>query len=199
MAISKVVYKSSSSATPVTWMDATSATADASDIIAPKTAMLADGVMTTGTGSSGVSNWTLITSTEITANTTNTSATAAGTIDLSSYWSSFSSGDILWIMIRDKAGKRNGYFYGSDKFFTFIPGIVRPSNANPPGYIYNYDNSAYDLSGSGNYGLYPYSINNNYILTINVRYNSTYSRTINGTYTVKIYKLTPPTGVTPYD
>lgn len=53
MAISKVIYKSSASATPETWMDATTATAAAADIISPKTAMLADGVMTTGTGSVG--------------------------------------------------------------------------------------------------------------------------------------------------
>lgn len=54
MAISKIIYKSSSSATPSIWMDATTATASADDIIASKTAMLADGVMTTGTGSGGV-------------------------------------------------------------------------------------------------------------------------------------------------
>lgn len=53
MAISKIVYKSSPSATPVTWMDATTATAAAADITAPKTAMLADGVVTTGTGTGG--------------------------------------------------------------------------------------------------------------------------------------------------
>lgn len=53
MAISKVIYKESANATPVTWMDATSATAAAADITAPKTAMLADGEMTTGTGRSG--------------------------------------------------------------------------------------------------------------------------------------------------
>lgn len=53
MAIAKIVYKESANATPVTWMDATSATAAAADITAPKTAMLADGVMTTGTGSGG--------------------------------------------------------------------------------------------------------------------------------------------------
>lgn len=50
MAISKITYKSSPSATPETWMDATGATAAASDITSPKTAMLADGVVTTGTG-----------------------------------------------------------------------------------------------------------------------------------------------------
>lgn len=55
MAISKVVYKSSASATPVTWIDATSATAVAADITSPKTAMLANGVVTQGTGSGGTS------------------------------------------------------------------------------------------------------------------------------------------------
>ena len=53
MAVSKVVYKSSANATPVVWMDATPATAAAADIISPKTAMLANGVVTTGTGSGG--------------------------------------------------------------------------------------------------------------------------------------------------
>ena len=53
MAISKVIYKSSASATPEVWMDATTATAAAADIISPKTAMLADGVVTTGTGTGG--------------------------------------------------------------------------------------------------------------------------------------------------
>ena len=56
MAVSKVVYKSSANATPVVWMDSTPATATAADIISPKTAMLANGVVTTGTGSGGASN-----------------------------------------------------------------------------------------------------------------------------------------------
>lgn len=50
MAISKITYKSSPSATPETWMDATAATAAASDITSPKSAMLANGVVTPGTG-----------------------------------------------------------------------------------------------------------------------------------------------------
>lgn len=53
MAISKVIYKSSPSAQGEVWMDATPATAAAADIISPKTAMLANGVMTQGTGSGG--------------------------------------------------------------------------------------------------------------------------------------------------
>lgn len=51
MAVAKVIYKSSANATPEVWMDATTATAAAGDITSPKTAMLADGVVTTGTGS----------------------------------------------------------------------------------------------------------------------------------------------------
>ena len=51
MAVSKVTLNGT------TLMDATSATATASEIISPYTAMTADGVMTTGTGSSG-SGWT---------------------------------------------------------------------------------------------------------------------------------------------
>lgn len=53
MAISKIVYKSSPQATGEVWMDATPATAAAADITSPKTAMLANGVVTTGTGSGG--------------------------------------------------------------------------------------------------------------------------------------------------
>lgn len=53
MAISKIIYKANASATPEVWMDSTPATAVAADILAPKTAMLANGVLTTGTGSGG--------------------------------------------------------------------------------------------------------------------------------------------------
>lgn len=53
MAISKVIYKSSASAQGEIWIDATPATAAAADIMSPKTAMLADGVVTLGTGTGG--------------------------------------------------------------------------------------------------------------------------------------------------
>ena len=96
MAISKVVYKSSSSAQGVTWMDATSATAAASDIIAPKTAMLANGVVTEGTGSGGSSMNVQVDNTNHRVSTTSYSDTGAeltvavaGTYDI--YWSAFRS------------------------------------------------------------------------------------------------------------
>ena len=73
MAISKVVYKSSASAQGVTWIDATPATAAAADIISPKTAMLADGVVTQGTGSGGITP------------TGNINITQAGETDVTNY------------------------------------------------------------------------------------------------------------------
>lgn len=73
MAISKVVYKSSASAQGVTWIDATPATAAAADILAPKTAMLADGVVTQGTGSGGITP------------TGNINITQAGQTDVTNY------------------------------------------------------------------------------------------------------------------
>ena len=47
MAFSKIILNGT------TLMDATPATAAAEDIVAPKTAMLANGIVTTGTGSGG--------------------------------------------------------------------------------------------------------------------------------------------------
>ena len=66
MAISKITYKSSPSATPETWMDSTGATAEAADIVSPKTAMLADGVVTPGTGVAGWSETTIATAGAVT-------------------------------------------------------------------------------------------------------------------------------------
>lgn len=51
MAVSKVTLNGT------TLMDATGATAEAGDITAPKTAMLANGLMTTGTGSGGTADY----------------------------------------------------------------------------------------------------------------------------------------------
>lgn len=53
MPISKIIYKASDQATGEIWMDSTPATAAAADILAPKTALLANGVLTTGTGTGG--------------------------------------------------------------------------------------------------------------------------------------------------
>ena len=202
MAISKVVYKSSPSATPVTWMDATSATAAASDITAPKTAMLADGVMTTGTGSSGASNWTLLTSKEYTRSTTDTSQVRIENLELT--LSDYNDKNImLWVHIRDKAGKRNGYFYGHDAIFLSY-GLANNSTGNittKPFVTYYTNSSGAYAGGSASYGVYArglYYTSDNHYVEIYERYNSGYG-TINGTYKVEVYKLTIPTGFLVFD
>ena len=84
MAISKVIYKSSASAQGVTWIDATPATAAAADIISPKTAMLADGVVTQGTGSGGVTPTGNINITQ--AGQTDVTNYATATVPAASFW-----------------------------------------------------------------------------------------------------------------
>ena len=139
--------------------------------------------------SGGTSDWTLLASHEFTASTTSTTQTVLGYIDLNS----LPSGNyIVLVHVRDKAGPRSGYFYGTDSFWMVNNG-TRPNNANPPGYTILYSNNAYSMSTSMR-GIYPYTINTSFQVQMNVRYSSSTSGTINGTYKCEIYKLTAPTG-----
>ena len=56
---------------------------------------------------------------------------------------------------------------------------------------YRYNNSAY-TGAAGAYGVYGYSLSSSGTLTIRRRYNSTNTLTINSTYTIDVYELTPP-------
>lgn len=84
MAISKVIYKSSASAQGVTWIDATPATAAAADIMSPKTAMLANGVVTQGTGSGGITPTGNINITQ--SGETDVTNYATATVPAASFW-----------------------------------------------------------------------------------------------------------------
>lgn len=346
MAISKIVYKANASATPVTWMDATPATAAASDIIATKTAMLADGVLTTGTGSGGGSislqdktvtptssdqvvtydteyeylvekdpgtmtpannywqlpitwnvapeigetyhvyfywdrwgkghvfafdddvvwngygsttfvarygtqsatitinqnnassnkafssdddpgtysatlnitrpasydglnsvtvkgkfGYTLLFQTEVTVNTTSTTETSVTTLNIGNIWT---KDKIIYVRVYDKAGKRMGYFYGSDTYFMNYNAANSSTSALSANVLHN--SYAYNSSGAWaqyasayGYGVYANSISSGGSLYIYRRYNSTYSLTINGTYVVEVYALDWPNGISPYN
>ena len=191
MAYSKVILNGT------TLMDATIATAAAADITAPKTAMLADGVMTTGTGSGGGggSNWVLLASEEVEVSTTSTSAQEVATIQLNN---TPVKDDIIWVHVRDKAGKRNGYYYGGDGTFLIDVDSTWPTVGNPPIYAIYYNSNNYAMS-SNRYGIYPYTINQYGVLQINSRYSSTSTLTINGTYKIDVYKLDPASGMTMFD
>ena len=59
--------------------------------------------------------------------------------------------------------------------------------------------TTYCAAGTTGYGIYPYSLSTDGVLTLYRRYNSTYSTTINGTYTVRVYRLDyAPTQGNPY-
>lgn len=210
--------------------DASVTTAVASNVTQGKIFLAADGTITTGTATGGgstlitksitangtynassdnadgyssvtvnIPGWTFVKSGELTVNTTSTSAGSAGSVTCDS--SIVDKSIMIYVRIRDKAGKRAGYFCGSDNFFinyrkangstTADSVVARAITA------YNSSNQ-YIQNGSG-YGVYAYSITNAGVVNIYRRYNSSYSLTINGTYKIDIYKLAYPDGVSIFD
>lgn len=194
MAFSKIILNG------VTQMDVTQDTVAADKLLTGYTATGADGEKITGTysGGGGASPYTLITSAEYTVSTSSTSTTTLATIDTGV--PSISDGTkIVYVRIRDKAGKRSGYFFGSDTF------ILNPNSYN--GTTAAQTNTAciaIRVVSTGNYGVYngKYGIFANAIqngdnagkIVLQTRYNSTYTLTINGTYKVEIFTLDNPGG-----
>ena len=60
-------------------------------------------------------SWELIASKEFTVSTTSTTASSVGTITTSS--SLWDEDLLVYVQIRDKAGKQNSTFYGTDNIF----------------------------------------------------------------------------------
>ena len=177
------------------FVDVTATTATASDVASGKIFYTADGTQTTGTASGGGgSNWTHLGSTELTVNTTSTSAASAGTISCGK--TAADKDAIIYVRIRDKEGKRAGYFAGSDAYFMNYNKANGSTSAFavPAVLCYRYTTSSAWAGTAGQYGVYGYSISNAGVVTIRRRYNSNYSLTINSTYQVDVFKLTYPTG-----
>jgi len=157
-------------------------------------------------GGGGGSNWKLIATQEYTVNTSSTTETDVGTIELplADY---ANTSTIVWVHIRDKAGKRNGYFYSSDSvYFPYtIPNASAPSSAlstSLPGRIsIGVDSSGKYKQNTTSLGVYPSLLGYTealHSLAIKSKYNSTYG-TVDGTYKVDVYALTPPSGMTLFD
>lgn len=177
------------------FVDVTPTTAGASDVASGKIFFTADGTQTTGTNSGGGgSEWTHIATAEMTVNTTSTSAASAGTVSCGSTIADKDA--IIYVRIRDKEGKRAGYFAGSDAYFMNYNKANGSTSAFavPAVLCYRYTTSSAWAGTAGQYGVYGYSISNTGVLTVRRRYNSNYSLTINSTYTVDVFKLTYPTG-----
>ena len=119
---------------------------------------------------------------------------------------------MLYVKIRDTAGRRNGYYYGSDCMFAnSVPGnnLSATSNYSVHGTSY-YQNSAGNLvnftlqrtnssSATQGYGVYATNVHNDGSIDIYARYNSSNTLTINGTFKVDVYLLDWPGGVSPFN
>lgn len=146
--------------------------------------------------SGGGSSWTKVGETwELTLeNYTSTTAASAGS---KSYGSAISTKDkIVWVRIRDKAGKRAGYFAGCDAFFI----NTNKANGSTSTYatagrlIHRYTSGSAWGTAIGSYGLYAYSISNTGNLTLRKCYNANYSLKIEGTYLIDVFTLDYPSG-----
>lgn len=155
------------------------------------------GVTGTYEGTGG-SSWHLVASKDMTISTTGSSATQAGTIAVP--YTTSTNDSIIYVKVRDKAGKRAGYFLGSDTFIfnTNKANGGTSAQSTVARIIHRYSTSSqYGIYTSGSttgYGVYAYSIQNdsgtgNRNVLIYQRYSSSYSLTINGTYNIQVYLL----------
>lgn len=143
------------------------------------------------------SSWTHKKTATFTSNYTSTSAGSITTVTVDS--SIVTKDKIIWVRIRDNAGKRNGYFTGSDSFFInyrVANGSTSACSNAARLTTYCASNGTYGQY-AGSYGVYPYSITNAGVVNIYGRYSSSNSLTINGTFTVDIFTLDYPTGYGP--
>ena len=171
--------------------DVTDTTAAAGDVASGKYFYTAAGVRTAGTASGP--SYTLLKSQDVTVNTTSTSAATVATISCGT--SAWTKDKILYVKVRDKAGKRNGYFLGSDMFL-----FNRQKANGGTTTVNNACRIAHSVDSSGNYafyvsqttngyGVYGYSVSTAGAVVIQSRYHASNSLTINGTYNVQVYLL----------
>lgn len=177
------------------FFDVTDTTAAAADVASGKYFYTAAGVLTPGTASGSGYGYTLLGSKEYAINTTSTSQTSQTNITVAAAWT---KAKIIYVRVRDKAGKKAGYFYGSDCWFLNyqLANGGTSSLTAAARLITRYSTSSQFTSYSGSYGVYGYDINSSGRVRIYSRYNSTYSLTINGTYVIQVYALDWPDGKT---
>lgn len=103
------------------------------------------------------------------------------------------------VRIRDTAGKRAGYFYGSDQFFVVPTDNAITSSGIACRFTFKYTSSGtYGVAASylaTGYGVYADALYPDGRIRICQRYHSSNSLTVNGTYKVEVYLLDPAGGV----
>lgn len=137
---------------------------------------------------------------EVTANVTSTSVTTI-TTSLTIDTSALTNSKMLYVKVRDKAGKRNGYFYGTDIFFPIWDSVGGGTTQDPAKQVYRISTGGsigtYSPAGATCYGVYVSGITDTGNVYVMGRYNSSYSGTINGTYSIDVYMLEWPGDISP--
>lgn len=149
-------------------------------------------------GGGGSSPWTKLAEQDFTVSTTSTTATSVGTISCGA--AAWTAAKMLYVRVRDKAGKRNKYYYGGDFFLV----NTNPAN-NSTGaattfirYCLNVNTSGLWGSSTSALGIYPTSLSLAGDITMSSAYSSNSTRTIDGTYHVEVYTLEWPDNVSPF-
>ena len=182
-----------------TFTDVTDTTAAAADVAQGKYFYNSSGERTAGTASGGGGyGYTKLGSTDLTVNTTSTSNTNQGSITVAAAWT---KAKIIYVRVRDKAGARAGYFYGSDVWFinaNLANGSTSTFTTGARAIIRYSTSSQYAVYSGTGYGVFGYDISSAGRVRIYSRYNSTNSLTINGTYVCEVYSLDWPDGKSPF-
>lgn len=145
-------------------------------------------------GETEVFTYTKLYETDVECSTTSTSATSVKVMAVGTkVWT---NKKLIYVRVRDKAGKRNGYFYGTDNFLPINNLETTPAlSGSTQVYSYNGDKNQ---RTSGGYGVFLYSVASSGNVTMYARYNSTNSRKIDGTYHIEVYLLEWADNISPF-
>lgn len=147
--------------------------------------------------------WTKIAEKDVSASNISISDTLLDEIDTGG--KAYTKDKIIYVRIRDKAGKRNGYFLGSDCFFINFQKANETTNQLSIGArattYYSTNNGGYRTSTTGSgtgYGVYAKGIKSDGYVQIYTMYSS-YAREVNGTFHIEVYTLEYPDGISIFD
>lgn len=141
----------------------------------------------------------LLASKEIDVTTSSTTATVATAIDIPDADKVFADNMIL-VVCRDKAGKRNGYFWGSIGLYCAEPNISLATVKESPDIFYADGNGIINKMHF-NAGVFVTKIDSRSSGSVEIssKYSSSYSRTIDGTFVCEVYAIPYPDFSNPYE
>ena len=151
-----------------------------------------------GGGGGGGSSYNLITSKEVQVETVTNTETLVDTLECGE--DAYTSEKIIYVKIRDTAGRRNNHFFGADIFYiNQLPANGWTDSTLPA----NKKMTQICISSSGVWmvnnndgGVYSGSIRSNGEIGIYVKNAST--GTTEGTFLIEVYALDWPDGISPF-